>query len=84
MALRRPARLDHTSGASELADHGQSVLLQRADQQRAVGTWGDRKASEAASLHDYGNKDWSGLTGDYYRVRWQTYRRKSRWSGVER
>ena len=26
-----------------------------------------------ASLHDYGNKDWAGLTHDYYRVRWQTY-----------
>jgi alpha-N-acetylglucosaminidase len=24
-------------------------------------------------LHDYGNKDWSGLTGDYYKARWQAY-----------
>jgi alpha-N-acetylglucosaminidase len=36
-------------------------------------TWGDRKASEGANLHDYGNKDWAGLTRDYYRARWQTY-----------
>jgi alpha-N-acetylglucosaminidase len=36
-------------------------------------TWGDRKASEGASLHDYGNKDWAGLTRDYYRLRWATY-----------
>ena len=36
-------------------------------------TWGDRKASEGADLHDYGNKDWAGLTRDYYRARWQRY-----------
>ena len=34
---------------------------------------GDRSASEGADLHDYGNKDWAGLTRDYYRVRWQMY-----------
>ena len=30
-------------------------------------------ASEGAQLHDYGNKDWAGLTRDYYRIRWETY-----------
>ena len=34
---------------------------------------GNRKASDGAALHDYGNKDWAGLTRDYYRVRWQAY-----------
>lgn len=24
-------------------------------------------------MHDYGNKDWAGLTRDYYRMRWQKY-----------
>jgi alpha-N-acetylglucosaminidase len=43
------------------------------DARSILTTWGDRKASEAASLHDYGNKDWAGLTRDYYRKRWQTY-----------
>jgi alpha-N-acetylglucosaminidase len=43
------------------------------DARSLLTTWGDRHASEAANLHDYGNKDWSGLTGDYYRARWQTY-----------
>jgi len=34
--------------------------------------WGDRKAQpKARELHDYGNKDWAGLTHDYYRLRWQ-------------
>lgn len=43
------------------------------DARSILTTWGDRKASESANLHDYGNKDWAGLTGDYYRVRWQAY-----------
>jgi alpha-N-acetylglucosaminidase len=43
------------------------------DARSILTTWGVRKASEGADLHDYGNKDWAGLTRDYYRVRWQTY-----------
>jgi alpha-N-acetylglucosaminidase len=43
------------------------------DARSILTTWGDRKASEGAELHDYGNKDWAGLTHDYYRLRWQTY-----------
>jgi alpha-N-acetylglucosaminidase len=43
------------------------------DARSLLTTWGDRKASEGASLHDYGNKDWAGLTRDYYRLRWQRY-----------
>ena len=43
------------------------------DARSILTTWGDRKASEGAELHDYGNKDWAGLTRDYYRRRWQRY-----------
>jgi alpha-N-acetylglucosaminidase len=43
------------------------------DARSILTTWGDRKASEDGELHDYGNKDWAGLTRDYYRARWQTY-----------
>ncbi|MBS0419628.1 MAG: alpha-N-acetylglucosaminidase [Proteobacteria bacterium] len=43
------------------------------DARSLLTTWGDRHASEAADLHDYGNKDWSGLTADYYKARWQAY-----------
>jgi alpha-N-acetylglucosaminidase len=43
------------------------------DVRSILTTWGDRKASEGASLHDYGNKDWAGLTRDYYRLRWESY-----------
>jgi alpha-N-acetylglucosaminidase len=43
------------------------------DARSILTTWGDRKASEGAELHDYGNKDWAGLMRDYYRVRWRSY-----------
>ena len=43
------------------------------DARSILTVWGDREASEAAGLHDYGNKDWAGLTRGYYRVRWQKY-----------
>jgi alpha-N-acetylglucosaminidase len=43
------------------------------DARSILTTWGDRKASEGAALHDYGNRDWAGLTRDYYRRRWATY-----------
>lgn len=42
------------------------------DARSILTTWGDRTASEAG-LHDYGNKDWAGLTHDYYRRRWEIY-----------
>lgn len=43
------------------------------DARSILTTWGERKASEGADLHDYGNKDWAGLTRDYYMRRWKTY-----------
>ncbi|HEV2285914.1 MAG TPA: alpha-N-acetylglucosaminidase [Steroidobacteraceae bacterium] len=43
------------------------------DARSLLTTWGDRKASEQAMLHDYGNRDWAGLTRDYYRARWERY-----------
>jgi alpha-N-acetylglucosaminidase len=43
------------------------------DARSILTTWGSRKASEDGELHDYGNKDWGGLTRDYYRARWQAY-----------
>lgn len=42
------------------------------DARSILTTWGLRQASEAG-LHDYGDKDWAGLTRDYYRMRWQAY-----------
>ena len=35
-----------------------------------VSTWGQEKN---ASLVDYSNRQWAGLTGDYYKGRWEMY-----------
>ena len=42
------------------------------DARSILTTWGNRRASEAG-LHEYGNKDWAGLTIDYYVPRWKMY-----------
>ena len=35
-----------------------------------ITTWGDYKQSEIGKLHDYSNRQWSGLIGDFYKKRW--------------
>lgn len=42
------------------------------DARSILTTWGDRKASEQG-LHEYSNRDWAGLTSDYYMPRWKMY-----------
>ena len=36
-------------------------------------TWGGREASEAGQLHDYANREWSGLLTAFYAPRWRRY-----------
>jgi len=43
------------------------------DARSLLTVWGDRQASAEGGLHDYGNRDWAGLTRGYYRMRWQRY-----------
>jgi alpha-N-acetylglucosaminidase len=43
------------------------------DARSILTTWGGRKASVEGPLHDYGNKDWAGLTRDYYKKRWELF-----------
>jgi alpha-N-acetylglucosaminidase len=42
------------------------------DARSILTTWGDRRASEAG-LHEYANRDYAGLTADYYAPRWKLY-----------
>ena len=42
------------------------------DARSILTTWGDRHASEAG-LHEYANRDYAGLTADYYAPRWSLY-----------
>jgi alpha-N-acetylglucosaminidase len=41
------------------------------DAHSILTTWGDRTASN--ELHEYANRDWSGLVSDYYAPRWKLY-----------
>lgn len=43
------------------------------DARLILTTWRDRHASDAGGLHQYGDKNWAGLTSDYYLPRWQMY-----------
>ncbi|MER7979609.1 MULTISPECIES: alpha-N-acetylglucosaminidase [unclassified Streptomyces] len=35
--------------------------------------WGDRPAADKGKLHDYANREWAGLIGGLYTLRWKTY-----------
>ncbi len=36
-----------------------------------ITTWGAYNQSETGQLHDYSNRQWSGLIGDFYKPRWE-------------
>lgn len=38
-----------------------------------VTTWGAFNQSEVGRLHDYSNRQWSGLIGDFYKPRWERW-----------
>lgn len=38
-----------------------------------VTTWGSRNNADGGGLKDYSNRQWSGLTEDYYYVRWEKW-----------
>ncbi|MGW1010429.1 alpha-N-acetylglucosaminidase [Streptomyces termitum] len=42
------------------------------DARSLLTTWGHRAGSEAG-LHDYANREWSGLVSDFYAPRWDAY-----------
>ncbi|MGP3983190.1 alpha-N-acetylglucosaminidase [Streptomyces sp. KR80] len=42
------------------------------DARSIITTWGGRASSEEG-LHDYANREWSGLVGGLYRTRWERY-----------
>ncbi|MBL1083599.1 alpha-N-acetylglucosaminidase C-terminal domain-containing protein [Streptomyces actinomycinicus] len=42
------------------------------DARSIITTWGDT-AARSAQVHDYANREWSGLVSDFYAMRWQKY-----------
>lgn len=43
------------------------------DARSLLTTWGGRGPSEDGQLHDYANREWSGLLTDLYAQRWSVY-----------
>lgn len=48
----------------------QNSGIGRYDLQNLLTTWGTRASF---SLHDYANREWQGLVGDFYASRWEQY-----------
>ncbi|GAA3059094.1 hypothetical protein GCM10020000_47530 [Streptomyces olivoverticillatus] len=44
-----------------------------ADALSLLTVWGPRASADGGKLHDYANREWSGLVGGLYRLRWKTY-----------
>ncbi|MFE1952920.1 alpha-N-acetylglucosaminidase [Streptomyces sp. NPDC059524] len=38
-----------------------------------ITVWGDRATSDPGHLHEYANREWQGLTADFYLPRWQKW-----------
>lgn len=58
--------------AKALAKHADDITKQLYEQnaKMLITTWGDYDQSERGKLHDYSNRQWSGLIGDFYNTRW--------------
>lgn len=51
-----------------------------------ITTWGALRQANEGGLRDYSNKQWAGLTSDYYRPRWEKWvadRREELVSGIK-
>ena len=58
--------------AKELAKNADDFtkMLYELNAKSLITTWGSYKQCESGGLRDYSNRQWSGLIGDFYKVRW--------------
>ncbi|HEY3631454.1 MAG TPA: alpha-N-acetylglucosaminidase C-terminal domain-containing protein, partial [Jatrophihabitantaceae bacterium] len=61
--------------ASARADGNSAAERARleADARALITEWGPQSSAIDNGLHDYANREWAGLVGDFYRDRWQRY-----------
>ncbi len=48
-------------------------MLYELNAKSLITTWGSYNQSETGGLHDYSNRQWSGLIGDFYKPRWELW-----------
>ncbi|GGH09388.1 alpha-N-acetylglucosaminidase [Silvibacterium dinghuense] len=61
------------SWVPQWASSPEELIRLNFDARSILTTWGDRKASDDGDLHEYADKDWSGLINSYYQPRWKLY-----------
>ena len=48
-------------------------MLYELNAKSLITTWGSYKQCETGGLRDYSNRQWSGLIGDFYKMRWEMW-----------
>lgn len=76
--------LEQAKGLAENADEFTKELYEF-NARSLITTWGSINQANSGGLHDYSNRQWSGLTEDYYKPRWEKWieERKKDLSGEE-
>jgi len=60
---------DATRAAADPAERAKLEF----DARSILTVWGDRSGAVSGGLHDYANREWAGLVGDFYYTRWKLY-----------
>lgn len=63
------------NGAKKLAENTDDFtkMLYKLNAKSLITTWGSFNQCETGGLHDYSNRQWSGLIGDFYKPRWERW-----------
>lgn len=61
--------------AKKLAENADDFtkILYELNSKSLITTWGSYNQSETGGLHDYSNRQWSGLIKDFYKERWMRW-----------
>ena len=61
--------------AKKLAENADDFtkMLYELNSKSLITTWGSYNQCEIGGLHDYSNRQWSGLIGDFYKTRWERW-----------
>ena len=64
--------IEQAKGLADNADEFTKELYEF-NARSLITTWGSINQANSGGLHDYSNRQWSGLTKDYYKPRWELW-----------
>ena len=64
--------IEQAKGLADNADEFTKELYEF-NARSLITTWGSINQANSGGLHDYSNRQWSGLTEDYYKPRWEKW-----------